>query len=124
MTTVSEMELARTLEQLQAQMAELAKRMERLEGQGGAPWKWPRPAVETERAAGITEEEYWPCRRPSGRIWECARTYGRYGWWARARGRNRGVCRFRRRIVCMGNRRVAIPPQAASLPHTAVLGIT
>ena len=62
MTTVSEMELATTLEQLQAQMAEISRRMKLLESQGGATaQKAAAPPVRTEPApaapAVITEEE-------------------------------------------------------------------
>lgn len=59
MTTVSEMELATTLEQLQAQMAEISRRMKLLESQGGAPvQKAAAPPVRTEPAPPvITEEE-------------------------------------------------------------------
>jgi methylmalonyl-CoA carboxyltransferase large subunit len=58
MTTVSEMELATTLEQLQAQMAEISKRIKLLEGQAGAPVQKAAAPVVTEPAqAGITEEE-------------------------------------------------------------------
>jgi len=59
MTTVSEMDLAMTLEQLQAQMAELTRRIKLLEGQAVAPvQEVPAPPVLTEPApAVITEEE-------------------------------------------------------------------
>jgi methylmalonyl-CoA carboxyltransferase large subunit len=62
MTTVSEVELATTLEQLQAQMAELSRRMKLLEGQAGERvQKAVAPPVPTEPAppapAVITEEE-------------------------------------------------------------------
>ena len=59
MTTVSEMDLAMTLEQLQAQMAELSRRMKLLEGQVVAPaQEAPAPPVRTEPAPSvITEEE-------------------------------------------------------------------
>ena len=59
MTTVSETELATTLEQLQAQMMELSRRMKLLEGQAAAPvQKAAAPPVRTEAApAVITEEE-------------------------------------------------------------------
>jgi methylmalonyl-CoA carboxyltransferase large subunit len=59
MTTVSEMELATTLEQLQAQMAEISRRMKLLESQAGTPvQKAAAPPVRTEPApAVITEEE-------------------------------------------------------------------
>ena len=59
MTTVSEMDLAMTLEQLQAQMAELTRRIKLLEGQVAAfVQEVPAPPVLTEPApAVITEEE-------------------------------------------------------------------
>jgi methylmalonyl-CoA carboxyltransferase 12S subunit len=59
MTTVSEVELATTLEQLQAQMAEISRRMKLLESQAGTPvQKAAAPPVRTEPApAVITEEE-------------------------------------------------------------------
>jgi len=61
MTTVSEMELATALEQLQAQMAEISRRMKLLESQAGTPvQKAAAPPVRTEPAPAqtvITEEE-------------------------------------------------------------------
>ena len=59
MTTVTEMELGSTIEQLQAQIAELSGRMQLLERQAGAPvQKVAVPPVRTETApAAITEEE-------------------------------------------------------------------
>jgi methylmalonyl-CoA carboxyltransferase large subunit len=58
---VSEMELATTLEQLQAQMAEISRRMKLLESQAGAPvQKAAAPPVRTEAEAApaaITDEE-------------------------------------------------------------------
>ena len=58
MATVTEMELATTVEQLQAQLAEISKRMQLLERQAGANGA---PVVPVEpaavRPAGITEEE-------------------------------------------------------------------
>ena len=59
MATVIENELATTLEQLQAQLAEISKRMKLLEGQVGTPvQKAAAPPVPAEPAAAvITEEE-------------------------------------------------------------------
>ena len=59
MSMVPEMELATTLEQLQAQMAEISRRMKLLESQAGTPvQKAAAPSVRTETApAVITEEE-------------------------------------------------------------------
>ena len=63
MTTVSEMELATTLEQLQAQMAEISRRMKLLESQAGTPvQKAADTPVHTEPAPApaqtvMTEEE-------------------------------------------------------------------
>ena len=61
MTTVSEMDLAMTLEQLQAQMAEISRRMKLLESQAGTPvQKAADTPVHTEPAPAqtvITEEE-------------------------------------------------------------------
>ena len=58
MTTVSEMELATTLEQLQAQMAEISRRMKLLESQAGTPvQKAAAPPVRTEPAPAVIAEE-------------------------------------------------------------------
>jgi methylmalonyl-CoA carboxyltransferase 12S subunit len=59
MATVTEMDLAATLEQLQAQLAEISKRMKLLEGQAPAPaQKAAAPPARTEPAPDvITEEE-------------------------------------------------------------------
>jgi methylmalonyl-CoA carboxyltransferase large subunit len=59
MTTVSEIELATMLEQLQAQVAEISRRIKLLEGQPAAPvQKAAAPPARTEPApVVITEEE-------------------------------------------------------------------
>jgi methylmalonyl-CoA carboxyltransferase large subunit len=59
MATITEMDLATTLEQLQAQIAEISKRMKLLEGQAATPVpKAAAPPARTEPApAVITEEE-------------------------------------------------------------------
>jgi methylmalonyl-CoA carboxyltransferase large subunit len=59
MATVTEMDLATTLEQLQAQLAEISKRMKLLEGEAPASvQKAAAPPARTEPAPDvITEEE-------------------------------------------------------------------
>ena len=63
MATVMEMELAATLEQLQAQLVEMSKRMELLERQAAAsgapiaPVQTAAPVSTEPVPAGITEEE-------------------------------------------------------------------
>ena len=120
MARITVTDLAGTLAELQAQIAELSKRMEALEKNGAAAAVAapPKPAAVPQAAAPpapetITEEELLAISAAIAAFMGVARTFVEFDCSAAMHGHNRGVCRFRRRIVCKVSR--AVNPAAGRL---------